>query len=302
VGQSVYKVRHLLNRNSRAGSRKNIHAHYDIGNAFYQLWLDPSMTYSSALFSEGASLEAAQEAKYRRIADQLQLPPGARVLEIGCGWGGFAETAARSYGAHVTGLTLSTEQLAYARQRLQAAGLAARPTCSCAITATAPASTMPSPRSKCSRPWAKLLARLFRMRGAQPEAGRTCLHPDHRHRRRAVRALQQEHGFHSTVHLPGRHAAIAGRIRRAAEAQGLRVEDAFSFGLDYAETLRQWRASFLAQRAALEKQGFDGRFLLTWEFYLVLRGRLPGAQHGCDAIYPGQGLTMRRCLPPSCCR
>jgi cyclopropane-fatty-acyl-phospholipid synthase len=102
--------------------QKNIHAHYDIGNAFYQLWLDPSMTYSSALFSEGASLEAAQEAKYRRIADQLQLPPGARVLEIGCGWGGFAETAARSYGAHVTGLTLSTEQLAYARQRLQARG------------------------------------------------------------------------------------------------------------------------------------------------------------------------------------
>lgn len=125
-GGLLYRLRHLFNRNSKAGSRRNIHAHYDIGNRFYRLWLDPSMTYSSALYSApGLTLEQAQQAKYTRILDQLQLPAGGRVLEIGCGWGGFAELAARN-GAQVTGLTLSTEQLEFAKERLQQAGLAAR--------------------------------------------------------------------------------------------------------------------------------------------------------------------------------
>jgi cyclopropane-fatty-acyl-phospholipid synthase len=125
-GGLLYRARHLLNRNSRRGSKKNIHAHYDLGNAFYRRWLDPSMTYSSALFLEpGMGLEQAQAAKYARILAQLQVEQGARVLEIGCGWGGFAETAARG-GMHVTGLTLSREQLAYAQARLADAGLAAQ--------------------------------------------------------------------------------------------------------------------------------------------------------------------------------
>jgi cyclopropane-fatty-acyl-phospholipid synthase len=124
-GSLVYRLKHLMNRNSRAGSRKNIHAHYDIGNTFYQLWLDPTMTYSSAIFraGDGGDLATAQMAKYRRIVGQLDLQPGARVLEIGCGWGGFAQTAASEAGAHVTGLTLSTEQLAYAQRRMADAGL-----------------------------------------------------------------------------------------------------------------------------------------------------------------------------------
>ena len=130
-GGLAYRIRHLLNRNTRAGSRRNIHAHYDLGNPFYRLWLDPSMTYSSALFDgdrdgDGTrSLEQAQQAKYRRILDELALEPGASVLEIGCGWGGFAELAARD-GLQVRGLTLSTEQLAHARERLAGAGLAGR--------------------------------------------------------------------------------------------------------------------------------------------------------------------------------
>ena len=125
-GSLLYRAKHFLNRNSRSGSKKNIHAHYDIGNRFYHLWLDPSMSYSSALFSTpgDADLERAQWAKYRRILDQLDLAPGAKVLEIGCGWGAFAEVAIREKKAHVTGLTLSTEQLDYARQRLETAGLA----------------------------------------------------------------------------------------------------------------------------------------------------------------------------------
>jgi len=118
---------HRLNRNSRRGSRRNIHAHYDLGNAFYAAWLDPSMTYSSALFERsGQSLQDAQRAKYASLARMMDLQPGHNVLEIGCGWGGFAEFAAREVGAVVTGVTISREQHDYARRRLFEAGLAER--------------------------------------------------------------------------------------------------------------------------------------------------------------------------------
>jgi cyclopropane-fatty-acyl-phospholipid synthase len=118
-GSLVYRIRHYLNRNSKVGSRKNIHAHYDLGNAFYTLWLDPSMTYSSAWFNaqEKSLLEDAQAAKYQAILKSLDLAPNSELLEIGCGWGGFMETAAHA-GHRITGLTLSTEQQAYASKRL----------------------------------------------------------------------------------------------------------------------------------------------------------------------------------------
>lgn len=269
-GNLVYKLRHLLNRNSRAGSKKNIHAHYDIGNAFYQLWLDPSMTYSSALFSEGASLEQAQAAKYRRIASELQLQTGERVLEIGCGWGGFAETAARDYGAHVTGLTLSTEQLAYARQRLQDAGLASLADLQLCdyrdshgqYDAIASIEMFEAVGQSYWPGYFSCVARNLK------RGGRACIQTIV-----IADALFERYSkstdFIQQYIFPGGMLPSPAEFRRAAEAQGLRVVEAFSFGLDYAETLRQWRASFLARRAALEKQGFDGRFLLTWEFYLA---------------------------------
>ncbi|MEK9721431.1 MAG: cyclopropane-fatty-acyl-phospholipid synthase family protein, partial [Quisquiliibacterium sp.] len=122
--QLIARLRHMLNRNHRAGSRRNIHAHYDLGNPFYRLWLDPGMTYSSALFAgqEDLPLEQAQRAKYQRVLDELDLQRDATVLEIGCGWGGFAEQAA-GQGLQVRGLTLSREQLAYASDRIRRAGL-----------------------------------------------------------------------------------------------------------------------------------------------------------------------------------
>ncbi|HAB47011.1 MAG TPA: SAM-dependent methyltransferase, partial [Lautropia sp.] len=114
-GQWIDRLRHHLRRNSRSGSRRNIQAHYDLGNDFYKLWLDPSMTYSSALREQSsATLEQAQLHKYDRILDELQLNPGASLLEIGCGWGGFA-LRARRRGLHLKGLTLSAEQLSYAQ-------------------------------------------------------------------------------------------------------------------------------------------------------------------------------------------
>src|SRR3979490_974122 len=120
----VQIVRHWFNRNTRRQARRNIYAHYDIGNAFYSAWLDPSMTYSSALFEDHTpDLAAAQNNKYRRLAEAIDLQPGQKLLEIGCGWGGFAEYAAKTYGANVVGLTISKEQRDFALQRIQNAGL-----------------------------------------------------------------------------------------------------------------------------------------------------------------------------------
>ena len=118
-------LRHWLNRNTKRQARKNIHAHYDLGNAFYSAWLDPTMTYSSALFDSGsADLTAAQLRKYQSLAQSIDLKHEQSVLEIGCGWGGFAEYAAKTYDARVVGLTISREQHDFARRRVFEAGLA----------------------------------------------------------------------------------------------------------------------------------------------------------------------------------
>ena len=125
LGRLFYRVRHWLNRNTRTNSAKNIHAHYDLGNAFYALWLDPSMNYSSAWFEgdHSQSLTRAQHAKVRRALHMADVKAGDRVLEIGCGWGALAEMGGREFGAHVTGVTLSQEQLRFAQQRMQNFGL-----------------------------------------------------------------------------------------------------------------------------------------------------------------------------------
>ncbi len=127
-GRLAYQLRHLLNRNTRAGSRRNIHAHYDLGNDFYRLWLDPSMNYSAAWFEGNlqGDLTQAQNAKVRRALHSAGVQPGSRVLEIGCGWGALAEMGAGEFQAHVTGVTLSSEQLAYAQSRAEQAGVAAQ--------------------------------------------------------------------------------------------------------------------------------------------------------------------------------
>jgi len=269
-GSLLYRLKHLMNRNSRAGSRKNIHAHYDIGNAFYQLWLDPTMTYSSAIFRDGDDLAAAQMAKYRRIVGQLQLQPGARVLEIGCGWGGFAETAAKEAQAHVTGLTLSTEQLAYAQRRLADAGLAERADlrlcdyrdCDGQFDAIASIEMFEAVGESYWPSYFACVARNLK------QGGRACIQTItiddalFERYRKGTDFIQQ-------YIFPGGMLPSPSEFRRMAGLHGLRVVDEFRFGLDYAETLLQWRRSFLAQRDAVEAQGFDQGFMLTWEFYLA---------------------------------
>jgi cyclopropane-fatty-acyl-phospholipid synthase len=264
-------VRHLLNRNSRAGSRKNIHAHYDIGNAFYQLWLDPSMTYSSARFSpaSGTDLAQAQAQKYRDILGQLALRPGERVLEIGCGWGGFAEVAAREAGAHVTGLTLSTQQLAYARQRMQDAGLdhlAELRLCDYRDSkgqydAVASIEMFEAVGEAYWPSYFDCVARSLK------PGGRACVQTiviadELFERYRTGTDFIQQYIF------PGGMLPSPSAFRAMAQASGLAVTREFAFGIDYADTLAAWRHAFQARLDAVRAQGFDERFIRIWDFYL----------------------------------
>ena len=270
-GSLAYRIRHLLNRNSKSGSRKNIHAHYDIGNPFYQLWLDPSMTYSSALFTEaaGGKLELAQAAKYRRILDQLALEPGARVLEIGCGWGGFAEMAARGAGAFVTGLTLSTEQLAYARKRIDGAGLSGQVDLQLCdyrdstgqYDAIASIEMFEAVGESYWPSYFECIARSLK------PGGRACVQTiviaDELFER-----YRKGTDFIQQFIFPGGMLPSPSVFARLAAEHGLTVADRFSFGIDYADTLAAWRKAFHARLEAVRAQGFDERFILTWEFYL----------------------------------
>ncbi|NMM36241.1 MAG: class I SAM-dependent methyltransferase [Glaciimonas sp.] len=271
-GSLLYRLKHVFNRNSRSGSRKNIHAHYDIGNDFYQLWLDPSMTYSSALFADGNTdnLHSAQNTKYRRILDELQLPPKARVLEIGCGWGGFAELATRSAGAHVTGLTLSTEQLDFAHLRLTKAGVADQVELRLQdyrdtngqFDAVASIEMFEAVGETYWPSYFECIARNLKPKG------RACIQTIviadalFERYRKGTDFIQQ-------YIFPGGMLPSPSVFCQQAARHGLRVVNEFKFGLDYARTLDAWRSAFQKQLPQVRAQGFDDRFTRTWEFYLA---------------------------------
>jgi cyclopropane-fatty-acyl-phospholipid synthase len=270
-GSLAYRIKHFMNRNSKAGSRKNIHAHYDIGNDFYKLWLDPSMTYSSALYegAAGADLELAQAAKYRRILGQLQVTAGAKVLEIGCGWGGFAELAAREAGVHVSGLTLSSEQLAYANARLERAGLAHMADlrlcdyrdCDGQYDAIASIEMFEAVGESYWPSYFECIARNLK------PGGRACVQTiviadELFERYRKGTDFIQQYIF------PGGMLPSPAVFERLAFEYGLTVTNAFRFGIDYADTLAAWRRAFHARLDQVRAQGFDERFIRTWEFYL----------------------------------
>ncbi|MFM7703684.1 MAG: class I SAM-dependent methyltransferase [Rubrivivax sp.] len=272
-GVLAYRLKHLLQRNSRAGSRKNIHAHYDIGNAFYRLWLDQTMTYSSALFADDPrqDLPQAQRAKLRRALDECAVRSGDRVLEIGCGWGALAEEAACARGAQVTGVTLSTEQLDYARERLARAGAADRAHLRLQDyrdIADAPFDAIVSIEmfeAVGREYWASFFECV---KGRLKPGGRACIQTitirdDLFERYLRSTDFIQQYIFPGGV-LPSREA-----FRAEAQRCGLVVERELAFGPDYAETLRRWRAAFLARDAQVRRLGFDTRFMRIWEFYLA---------------------------------
>jgi cyclopropane-fatty-acyl-phospholipid synthase len=270
----VARLRHRRNANTRAGSRRNIMAHYDLGNAFYAEWLDPGMNYSSALFADGAAtLEQAQLAKCRRVLAELGVRPGDRLLEIGCGWGGFAEVAAREAGASVTGITLSPAQHAYARARLQRAGLADRVRIELADYRSLPDPARPYDHvvsiemfeAVGERWWNAYFAAVRRQ--LKPSGGALlqtitideALFAGYRRRTDFI----QQHVF------PGGMLASAGEFTRRAARAGLELRARHAFGGDYARTLALWRERFNARGEPLETLGFDARFRRLWNFYLA---------------------------------
>ena len=252
----------LVRRNSVSGSARNIQAHYDVGNEFYRLWLDRSMTYSSALYGAADALEEAQQNKYGRILGKLS-KPGASVLEIGCGWGGFAERAAAG-GHHVTGLTISPAQHAFASQRLGgAADIRLEDYRSCqgsfdhivSIEMFEAVGEYYWPRY-----FAVLAERLKRGGRAviQTITIRDELFADYRRRSDFVRHYV----------FPGGMLPSLARFRQEAERAGLKWVEAFSFGADYCRTLGDWSGRMQAKSGEIMALGHDQRFLRNWQFYL----------------------------------
>ncbi|MGC9239563.1 MAG: class I SAM-dependent methyltransferase [Acidithiobacillus sp.] len=260
----------LLRRNSRKGSRRNIAQHYDLGNDFYGLWLDPSMTYSSAYYGNDReqSLEDAQRAKYQAVLDALQLRPGAEILEIGCGWGGFAELAARQ-GYRVRGLTLSREQREYAEQRIARLGLDGLASFH-----------YQDYRDEAGRYDGIVSIEMFEAVGREwwstyfgqvhqllQPGGRAVIQTisirDERFERYASGS-----DFIRRYVFPGGLLPSPTRFSQSLAAAGLQVLGRLDFGLDYALTLKHWRESFDRETKALTALGFDTAFRRLWRFYL----------------------------------
>ena len=270
-GSLLYRARHLLRRNSRRGSKKNIHAHYDLGNEFYRLWLDPTMNYSSAWFEgeRGGDLAVAQHAKVRRALRQCDVGPGDRVLEIGCGWGALAELAGREFGASVTGVTLSSEQLEWARRRCAGAGVNAdlrfqdyRDVDDAPFDAIASIEMFEAVGREY---WVDFFSVL---RSRLKPNGKACIQSI------TIRDDLFDRYVRSTDFIqqyifPGGLLPSRREFRAAAASAGLNVIDELEFGLDYAETLRRWRECFLRREMTVRELGFDTRFMRIWEFYLA---------------------------------
>jgi cyclopropane-fatty-acyl-phospholipid synthase len=276
-GSAIYRVRHALNRNSRRGSAKNIHAHYDLGNEFYALWLDPTMSYSGAWFDGDASrsLAQAQQAKMQRALVEAGVTCGSRVLEIGCGWGGLAAIAARDFGAKLTGVTLSREQLAWAQQRVAASGLAGHADL-----------RLQDYRDLADRhahePFDAIVSiEMFEAVGREYwdsyfDTLRRCLKPGGRACVQSITIRDDlfERYVRSTDFIqqyifPGGLLPSPAQFEHLARRHGFEVERRLSFGQDYAETLRRWRAQFVQCEPAVRQLGFDTRFIRIWLFYLA---------------------------------
>lgn len=262
--------RHWLNRNTRRQARKNIHAHYDLGNDFYAAWLDPTMTYSSALFDQGGNdLSAAQLRKYQSLAQQIQLKPDHKVLEIGCGWGGFAEYAAKAVGANVVGLTISREQFDYAKRRIFHAGLADKVEIRLQDYRDERGSydriaSIEMLEAVGEQFWPDYFRQLRDRLVSGGLAGiQTITIQD-----RLFANYRREIDFIRRYVFPGGMLPTPSTLKALGQGFGLPLADEKVFGHDYALTLATWRERFRAAWPGLVPFGFDERFRRLWEYYL----------------------------------
>jgi cyclopropane-fatty-acyl-phospholipid synthase len=269
--KAANRVGHLFRRNSRQGSKRNIHAHYDLGNSFYEKWLDPSMTYSSARYAKpGQALTAAQRNKYAELARLMNLQTGQSVLEIGCGWGGFAEFAAGEVGAQVTGITISQAQYDYARKRMFDKGLADRADIRLIdyrdVSGTFDrVASIEMFEAVGEEYWSTYFGKI---RDVLKPGGRAGLQiitirDDIFDRYRRSTDFIQKYIFPGGV-LPSLEA-LKPRVTGAGLAWG-KVE---AFGVNYADTLAEWARTFLAAWDDIAPLGFDERFRRLWHFYLA---------------------------------
>lgn len=284
----VNRLAHNFRANDKSGSRRNIEHHYDLGNDFYRAWLDPGMTYSSAVFAEPISadepLEAAQDRKIGLLLDRLDLKPGQRLLDVGCGWGRLAEVAARDYGVEVTGLTLSTEQKAYAEQRLAKAGLSARTSIELVdyrdargrYDAVASVEMVEAVGQSYWPAYLESIARLLKPGG-----------------RAALQMISIEEDlfvgyaanadFIQTYIFPGGMLISEERFCGLAGQAGLQWRDREGYSLHYAETLKRWRENYdLAVEEGRLPSGFDARFHQLWLYYLMY----------CEGGFRGGGIDV----------
>ena len=288
LARLVNRIAHAFRDNDKAGSRRNIEFHYDLGNDFYGAWLDPSMTYSSAIFTAPIAstepLETAQARKIRTLLDRLELKPGDHLLEIGCGWGSLAEIAARDYGVRVTGLTLSREQKAYADARLGKLGLADRVSieiqdyrdvqgrfdavASVEMVEAVGQAYWPSYLQSIARvldPGGKAALQLISISEALFEG------------------YAANTDFIQAYIFPGGMLISEQRFRAIAEACRLEWHDRKGYGLHYAETLKRWRERYeAAVREGRLPHGFDQSFHELWLYYLMY----------CEGGFRGGGIDV----------
>jgi cyclopropane-fatty-acyl-phospholipid synthase len=265
------RVAHLMRDNSKRGSRRNIAAHYDLGNDFYRQWLDPTMTYSSAVFERpDQSLSEGQTEKYRRIAALIDLKPDHHILEVGFGWGGFAEYAVKTYGCRLTGLTLSKEQHAFASERLQRQGLSEKVDLRMQdyrdVTGTFDGVASIEMFEAVGEPHWPRYFEMIHERLARGGAAAlqiiTIAESRFDNYRRGADFIQR-HIF------PGGMLPSVEAFRSCVDRAKLQLADVAMYGESYARTLRQWRDSFLHAWGTIEPMGFDDRFRRMWEMYLA---------------------------------
>jgi cyclopropane-fatty-acyl-phospholipid synthase len=270
IARLIERLRHGARANTRRRSKRNIEAHYDLGNDFYAAWLDRGMSYSSGLYTSGCqSLEAAQDAKQARVIERLALKGGERVLEIGCGWGGLAERLIRECGCHVTGLTLSPAQLEHARLRLERS-----------------APGRHDLRLQDYRDVAGVFDRIVsiemleavgadywplyfdRLRGCMAEGGRAVLQVI-TIAERYYDSYRRDPDFIQRHIFPGGMLPSVEQLRAQINRAGLALRSAEHFGASYAATLAEWRRRFDDAWPRLHPLGFDERFRRKWEYYLA---------------------------------
>lgn len=265
-------ISHRFNRNSRSGSRKNIHAHYDLGNAFYASWLDPSMTYSSARFTAaGQSLEAAQREKYASLARIMELKADHTVLEIGCGWGGFAEFAAKEVGAKVIGITISQEQYDFARQRIFNAGLSDRVDIRMVDYRDVEGqfdrvASIEMFEAVGQEYWPAYFDKIQEVLVPGGRAGLQIITIEDA----LFGGYNKRTDFIQKYVFPGGMLPSEPALEPVIREAGLREATVERFGLDYAETLKLWDQRFQKAWPGIKANtNFDERFHRLWRFYLA---------------------------------